>query len=137
MKCLTSQIACNIYIYVAATLFTVYFDHTIYRLFWQLFIFSLEKNTFFIHLSFAFPSFFLFFLFSVASPFSFHQQQNSFMMKAMLVFAMALLVLVVARAEDSDSENTLDLSRFRLVSPRLLRRGVGVSSFLRSIVRLD
>ena len=78
-----------------------------------------------------------FFFSSVASPFSFHQQQNSFMMKAMLVFAMALLVLVVARAEDSDSENTLDLSRFRLVSPRLLRRGVGVSSFLRSIVRLD
>ena len=59
------------------------------------------------------------------------------MMKAMLVFAVALLVLVAARAEDSDSENTLDLSRFRLVSPRLLRRGVGVSSFLRSFIRLD
>ena len=44
----------------------------------------------------------------------------------MLVFAVALLVMAVAWAEDSDSEKTIDLSRSRIVSPRLLRRGAGV-----------
>ena len=58
--------------------------------------------------------------------FCFYQRQKSFTMKAMLVFAVALLVMTVAWAEDSDSEKTIDLSRSRIVSPRLLRRGAGV-----------
>ena len=44
-----------------ATLLTIYFDYTIYRLFWRLFIFSLEKNKFFSFSISPLP-FFLFFV---------------------------------------------------------------------------
>ena len=63
MKCLTSQIACNIYIYmlplhyllsISTTQSTDYFGDCLFS--------PWKRIRFFIHLSFAFPSFFLSFL---------------------------------------------------------------------------